>query len=121
MDIKAKYAADGSMENYKTRFMARGLSQKEGVEYDKTFAPIPRYGPIKAVIYIASEKGWRIHLMDVKTTLLNGVVEKEVYIEPTQRFEMHGRKSHVCMLKKAYFDHMLSSIYIIMLCVWKHE
>jgi hypothetical protein len=37
--------------------------------------------------------------MDVKTPFLNGVIE-EVYIEKPQVFEVHGKKSHVCRLKK---------------------
>ena len=36
---------------------------------------------IRAVLSIASEMGWRIHQMDVKTTFLNGMIEEEVYIE----------------------------------------
>jgi hypothetical protein len=41
--------------------------------------------------------------MDVKTTFLNGVFEEEVYIEQPQGFEVHGRESHVCRLKKAVY------------------
>jgi hypothetical protein len=41
--------------------------------------------------------------MDVKTTFLNGVIEEEVYIEKPQGFEVHGRKSHICKLKKALY------------------
>jgi hypothetical protein len=58
--------------------MARGFSQKEGVDYEETFAPIAKYTSIKAVISLASIMGWRIYQMDVKTALLNGVIEEEV-------------------------------------------
>ena len=43
---KIKDAADGSFEKYKVRFMGHGFSQKEGVDYDETFAPIARYTSI---------------------------------------------------------------------------
>jgi hypothetical protein len=61
--------------------VARGFSQKEGVDYEETFTPVGRYTSIRVIISIASEMGWRIHQMDVKTTFLNGVIEEEVYIE----------------------------------------
>jgi hypothetical protein len=35
---KVKHATDGSVEKYKARFVARGFSQKEGVDYEETFA-----------------------------------------------------------------------------------
>ena len=38
--------------------------------------------------------------MDVRTALLNGVVEEEVYVEQPLSFETHDRESHVCRLKK---------------------
>jgi hypothetical protein len=72
------------------------------VDYEETFAPITRYTSIRAIISLVSVMGWRIHQMDVKTTFLNGVIE-EVYIEQPQGFEVHGRESHVCRLKKALY------------------
>jgi len=41
--------------------------------------------------------------MDVKTTFLNDLIEKEVYIEQPQGFVTHGKESHVCKLKKALY------------------
>jgi hypothetical protein len=100
---KIKHVADGSIEKFKVRFVVRGFSQREGVDYEETFSPVTRYASIRVVISIASVMGWRIHQMDVKTTFLNGIIEEEVYIEKPQGFEVHGRESHVCRLKKALY------------------
>ena len=78
---KIKHAVDGSVDKYKARFVARGFSQKEGEDYDKTFAPVARYTSIRAIISLAASMGWNLHQMDVKTTFLNGAIEEEVYIE----------------------------------------
>jgi hypothetical protein len=51
---KVKHAVDGSVEKYKARFVARGFSQREGVDYKETFAPIAKYSSIRAIISIAS-------------------------------------------------------------------
>jgi hypothetical protein len=100
---KLKYVADGSIETYKARFVARGFSQVEGVDYDETFAPVARYTLIRSMISIAVEMGWKIHRMDVKIAFLNGLIQEEVYIEQPLGFEVHGRESHVCKLKKALY------------------
>ena len=78
---KTKHAADGSIEKYKARFVAHGFSQKEGIDYEETFAPVARYTSIILVLALAAVMKWKIHQMDVKTAFLNGVVEEEVYVE----------------------------------------
>ena len=80
------------------RFVAQGFSQKEGIDYEETFAPIARYNSIKSVLSLAIVMKWNIHQMDVKTSFLNGVVEEEVYVEQPLGFETHDRETHVCKL-----------------------
>ena len=41
--------------------------------------------------------------MDVNTAFLNGVIEEEVYVEQPQRFEVLGRETHVCRLRRALY------------------
>eukprot|EP00253_Pinus_taeda_P036516 PITA_36516 len=100
---KMKHIVDGSIEKYKARFVAREFSQKEGEDYEETFAPVTRYTFIRTIISIASIMGWKLHQMDVKTAFLNGVIEEEVYIKKPQGFEVHGKKCHVYKLKKALY------------------
>ena len=100
---KVNHVADGSIEKFKAKFVARGFSQVEGVDYEETFAPVARYTSIRSIISIAAEMGWKIHQMDVKTAFLNGFIQEEVYIEQPQGFEVHGKESHVCRLKKALY------------------
>ena len=63
-----------------------------------------KYTSIGKVISLSSVMGQNIHQMDVKTTLLNGVIEEEVYIEQPQGFEVNERESHVCRLKKDLYE-----------------
>jgi hypothetical protein len=101
--FKINHVADESIEKYKARFIARGFSQKEDIDYEETFAPVARYTSIRTIIDLAAKMKWKLHQMDVKTTFLNGFIEEEVYIEQPQGFEVEDRKSHVCKLKKALY------------------
>jgi hypothetical protein len=67
---KIKHAANESIEKHKARFVARGFSQKEGIDYEETFALVARYTSIRTIIALATK------MMDVKTTFLNGVIEE---------------------------------------------
>ena len=83
--------------------MARGFSQREGIDYKETFAPVARYTSIITIMALASTMKWNLHQMDVKTTFLNGVIEEEVYIEQPQGFEVEDRWTHVWKLKNSLY------------------
>ena len=100
--FKIEHAADNSIEKYKARFIARGFSQKEGIDYEETFAPVAEYTSVRAILAIAVSKGWRVHQVDVKT-FLNEKIREEVYLEQLERFETHNPKVFVCRLKKALY------------------
>jgi hypothetical protein len=100
---KIKHATNGNIEKYKAKFVARGFSQKEGVDYEETFSPVSRYTSIWTIISLSLVMGWKIHQMHVKTSFLNGVIEEEVYIEKPQGCVIHRNESHVYGLKKAVY------------------
>jgi hypothetical protein len=93
---KVKHATDGSVDKCKARFVAKGFSQREGVDYEETFSPVARYSSIRAIISLAVEKGWHVHQMDVKTAFLDGIVEEEVYVEHPEGFEV-ATKRRMCV------------------------
>jgi hypothetical protein len=103
MGLQDQNAVDEIIDNNKARFMARGFSQKEGGDYDKTFAHVARYTSIRAIMSLVASMGWSLHQRDVKTPFLNGAIEEEIYIEQLQGFEIHPRDTHVCRLKKALY------------------
>jgi len=84
------------LTNIKQRFVARGFSQQESIDYEETFAPT-------SLVSLATSMGWNIHQMDVKTTFLNDTIDEEVYIEQPLGFEVHDKESHVCRLKKTLY------------------
>ena len=51
---KIKHATAGSIEKYKARFVTRGFSQKERIDYEETFAPVAWYTSIRVIMALAS-------------------------------------------------------------------
>ena len=51
---KVKQAVDGSVKKHKARFVARGFSQVEEINYDKTFAPVARYSSIISMLALSA-------------------------------------------------------------------
>lgn len=100
---KIKHAADGSIDKYKARFVARALSQLEGIDYEETFAPTARYTTIRSLVSLATSMGWNIHQMDIKVAFLNGTIDEEVYIKQPLGFKIKDRRTYVCILKKELY------------------
>jgi hypothetical protein len=51
---KIKHVSYRSIEKHKARFVARGFSQKDGIDYKETFSPIARYTSIRTIIALAA-------------------------------------------------------------------
>jgi hypothetical protein len=79
--FKIKQGANGEVENYKAKLVARGFTQTYGVDYNETFAPIAKFTSIHCIFALATLEDMEIHQMDVKTTFFNGQLEEEIYIE----------------------------------------
>ena len=58
---KIKHATYGNVEKFKSIFVARGFSQKEGIEYEDTFSPMAWYTTIRSIISLTSILGWKLH------------------------------------------------------------
>eukprot|EP00253_Pinus_taeda_P004550 PITA_04550 len=100
---KVKYKADGTLEKYKARLVARGFSQKEGIDYEETFAPTAKMSTIRLVLTLAAQFNWKVHQMDVKSAFLNGDLQEEVYMTQPPGFKVAGQEQKVCRLVKALY------------------
>src|SRR5437868_6434093 len=64
--FKVKHNADGSVERYKARIVAKGYSQQEGLDYDETFTLVTRYDSLQLIIALALYPGLDMEQIDVK-------------------------------------------------------
>lgn len=78
--FKKKIKADGTIDKYKARLVAKRYKQNEGVDFFDTYSPVTRIASIR-ILSIASLYDLVIHQMDVKTAFLNGDLEEEIYMD----------------------------------------
>nr|GEY84767.1 hypothetical protein [Tanacetum cinerariifolium] len=80
-----------------------GYSQKEGIDYDETFAPVARIEAIRLFLAYAAHKDFIVFQMDVKTAFLNGILKEEVYVGQPSGFVSKQYPDHVYALDKALY------------------
>ena len=101
--FKIKRNAEGDIERYKARLVARGFSQKYGVDYDEVFAPVVRQTTFRTLLTVASQKGMIIKHFDAKTAFLNGELEETIFMKLPEGYIGTGKKDLVCKLKKGIY------------------
>jgi hypothetical protein len=77
---KNKEVEKGEVVRNKSRLVAQGFNQKEGIDYDETFARVAHLEAIRILLSFSVAKGFKLHQMDLKSAFLNGVLEEEVYV-----------------------------------------
>jgi hypothetical protein len=87
----------------KSRLAAQGFSQKEGIDYKETFAPVARLEAIRILLAFSMAKGFKLHQMDVNSAFLSGVLEEEVYVRQPLGFESQKYPHRVYKLRKALY------------------
>ena len=97
---KTKLNPDGSIEQSKAKLVAKGLTQREGIDYYETYAPVSSKDSLRIVMALVAHFDLELHQMDVKTAFLNGELNEEVYMQQPQGFEIKGKEHMVCKLKR---------------------
>jgi hypothetical protein len=101
--FKNKLNEKGQVVRNKARLVCKGYAQKEGVDFDETFAPIARLEAIRIFLSYACHKRFKVYQMDVKSCFLNGDLNEEVYMEQPEGFKLSSNPDLVCKLKKALY------------------
>ena len=79
--FKVKKDKNGKVLKYKTRLTLRGFKQREHIDYDETFAGVPKATTFRYFFALTAIKGFTVHLMDVHTAFLHGDIDKDIYLE----------------------------------------
>ena len=81
--------------------MAKGYTQKYGIDYQETFSPVAKLKTVKVLLSLAANLNWPLHQFDVKNAFLHGDLEEEVYMDIPPGYTTSSKTEVVCKLQKA--------------------
>ena len=121
---RIKRKADGFVERYKARLVARGFIQTAGIDCYDNFSPTTKMVTVRCLLAIAAILNWSLHQLDVNNAFLNGDLLEEIYMSPPLVFDDRGRTlcvaltSHYTALSKRLDKGSLSSQKLFLLLVF---
>ena len=98
-----KRKTDGSVERFKARLVARGFSQKYGVDFEDTFAPTVRHDTLRAFLAVVCSENLELHSVDVNNAFTVCLAGGHLY-EATTRVGVTARKSSSYPQEPLWFE-----------------
>jgi hypothetical protein len=88
--FKVKRNADGSVERYKGRIVAKGCGQRPGIDYNEVFAPTFRPAALRLILAIAGIEDMELRSVDITSAFPNGDLEEDIYMRPPDGYNYGG-------------------------------
>lgn len=109
-----KVDTQGKVTKHKSRFVVRGFDQREGIDFQETFAPTARFASLMIMFAICVKKKWIIQGFDVVSAYPHSPIDEEIYIDPPEGFPCKV-EGYVLLLKKALYGTKQAAR-----CWWKY-
>ena len=100
---KLKKGVDDTILKYKAILVAKGFSQKVGIEFHDIFSPVVKLVSIRILLAIVASYDLELEQLDVKTTFLHGDLYEEIFMEQLEAFVQNRNKRFVCKLRKSLY------------------
>lgn len=99
--FRIKRKANGDVDRYRARLVARGFSQVHGIDYNLTFAPVVNATSVRFILAYAAMRNLLLAQFDIKTAFLYGKLEEQVFMEQPQGF--CSDSTLVCLLQRSLY------------------
>ncbi|CAI7748349.1 unnamed protein product [Closterium sp. NIES-54] len=90
---------------FKARYVARGFSQQQGVDYFQTFSPTPKMTTLRVLLHVAAQRDYELHSLDFSTAFLQGSLHEEIWLRRPPGFtgsfppgtQLEHRTKHIAL------------------------
>ncbi|KAL0342540.1 UNVERIFIED_CONTAM: Retrovirus-related Pol polyprotein from transposon TNT 1-94 [Sesamum calycinum] len=100
---KRKIGADEKVTTFKAGLIAKGYTQRLGVDFEETYSPIAMVMSIRILLVIATWYDYEIWQMDMKMAFLNGFIEEKIYMDQLEGFIFIGEEQKVYHLQRSIY------------------
>ncbi|CAI7839868.1 unnamed protein product [Closterium sp. NIES-53] len=70
----------GSPPVFKARYVVRGFSRRQGVDFFQTFSPTSKMTTLRVLLHVAAQRDYELHLLDFSTAFLQGSLHEEIWL-----------------------------------------
>jgi hypothetical protein len=98
---KVKKKADGSLDRFKARLVAKRFKQHYGIDCEDTFSPVVKAATICIILLIAVSRGLCLRQLDMQNVFLHGILEEDVYMKQPPGYKNKLLPHYICKMDKA--------------------
>jgi hypothetical protein len=99
---KVKSNTVDDVSHFKARFVAKGCSQRAGLDYTATFSPFIRMASLRLFLALAAARDLELCQLDIDTAFLYAPIKEDVYVRQPLGFA--DGTSKVCRLKRCLYE-----------------
>ncbi|CAI7842222.1 unnamed protein product, partial [Closterium sp. NIES-53] len=94
----------GSPPVFKPRYVARGFSQRQGVDFFHTFSPTPKMTNLRVLLHVAAHRDYELHSLDFSTAFLQGSLHEEIWLRRPAGFTRSFPPGTQWSLRRPVYD-----------------
>ena len=98
-----KITADGTIDHYKVRLVAKVYTQISCLDYGDTFSPMANITSVRLFLATAAIRHCSLHQLDIKNVFLHGDLQEEVHMDQSPDFTVSSDSRLVCRLRHSLY------------------